>query len=96
MLNVCVPVSIPTEMYSIQEEGKAPLSRTYSHASRQDPFGKGWNCITSESSQEFALQPPVRLRSILLPHYLPVFRNSCLPPAVNYATVVFTMKAHCL
>lgn len=57
------------------------------------PLGSAGTAIYLRVIQDFALKPPVRLRNILPPHYLPVYSNSCLPPAINYATAVFTMKA---
>lgn len=57
------------------------------------PLGTAGTALHLHVIKDLHLQLPVRLRSILLPHYLSVFRNSCLPPAVNYATVVFTMNA---
>lgn len=87
---VCVPATIPIEMCGIQEEGSSLIKDL------QSCFQTGflWERLESPSHEGFALQPPVRLSSVLLPHYLPVSRNSCLTPAVNYATAMFTMKAH--
>ena len=87
---VCVPSTIPIEMCGIQEEGSSVIKDL------QSSFQTGflWERLESPSHEGFALQPPVRLGSVLLPHYLPVSRNSCLIPAVNYATAMFTMKAH--